>query len=68
MFTVTDGSLSVSLAEVSYAGAPYQTLVTQVQGGITKKLLRGEAPLRFNFLGGSALPLFVSGPAVRPKR
>jgi hypothetical protein len=68
MFTVTDGSLSVSLAEVSYAGAPYQTLVTQVQGGISKKLMRGEAPLRFNFLGGSALPLFVSGPTAQPTR
>jgi Pectate lyase superfamily protein/F5/8 type C domain len=68
MFTVTDGSLGVSLAEVSYAGAPYQTLVTEVQGGITKKLIRGQAPLRFSFLGGSALPLFVSRPTLRPTR
>jgi hypothetical protein len=64
MFVVTDGTLSVSLAEVAYNGAPYLNLVHQVQGGITRQLLRGQAPVRFAFLGGSALPLFVSGPAV----
>jgi Pectate lyase superfamily protein/F5/8 type C domain len=65
MFTAVDSSLGVSIAEVSYAGVPYQTLVRQVQGGLTQQLQRGQAPLRFSFLGGSALPLFVSGPAAR---
>jgi Pectate lyase superfamily protein/F5/8 type C domain len=68
MFTVTDGTLSVSLAEVAYNGAPFGNLVTQVQGGLTRQLLRGQAPVRFAFLGGSALPLFVSGPELRTKR
>jgi Pectate lyase superfamily protein len=68
MFTVTDGTLSVSLAEVSYNGAPFGTLVTQVQGGLTRQLLRGQAPLRFTFMNGSALPLFVSGPALGSRR
>ncbi len=68
MFTVTDGTLSVSLGEVAYNGAPFGNLVTQVQGGLTRQLLRGEAPLRFTFLGGSALPLFVSGPALGSRR
>jgi Pectate lyase superfamily protein/F5/8 type C domain len=68
MFTVTEGTLSVSLAEVAYNGAPYQNLVHQVQGGITRQLLRGQAPIRFTFLGGSALPLFVSGPLLNRRR
>jgi hypothetical protein len=67
MFSATDSTLGVSIAEVSYAGVPYQTLVRQVQGGMTQQLLRGQAPLRFSFLGGSALPLFVSGPVQRSR-
>jgi Pectate lyase superfamily protein len=60
MFKVTDGSLSASIAEVAYGILPYQTLASETRSGVTRQLLRGQAPLRFAFMGGSALPLFVA--------
>lgn len=62
MFTIDDGRLSASIAEIAYNVQPYTVLVRETRQGVTKSLLRGEAPLRFPFLGGSALPLFVSPP------
>lgn len=60
MFTVTDGLLSASIAEVAYGPPPYAVLVSETRGAQTRQLLRGQAPLRFSYMNGSALPLFVS--------
>jgi Pectate lyase superfamily protein/F5/8 type C domain len=62
MFTIDDSTLSVSIAEIAYKNPPYATLVKETRQGVTRSLSRGEAPLRFDYLGGSALPLFVSRP------
>ncbi len=62
LFTVDDARLSASLAEVAYGPPPYQTLVRETRHGATRSLLRGQAPLRFDFMNGSALPLFVANP------
>lgn len=62
MFGTNNGAMSVSIAEVAYNIPPFQTLVSETRNGITRKLLRGQAPVRFDFLGGSALPLFVADP------
>jgi hypothetical protein len=62
MFSVIDGAMSVSIAEVAYNTQPFLTLVSDTRNGVTRQLLRGQAPLRFTFLGGSALPLFVADP------
>jgi hypothetical protein len=60
MFTVEDSSLSVSIGEVAFGIPPYAVLVRETRAGVTRDLARGQSPLRFPFLGGSALPLFVS--------
>ncbi len=62
MFSLDNGYLGVSVAEIAYNTPPYATLVTETRQGITRVLQRGQAPLRFSFLGGSAIPLFVSRP------
>ena len=62
MFNVVNSKLSVNIAEISYGGVPFQTLVREVNAGVTRELNRNQAPLRFSFLGGSALPLFLSAP------
>lgn len=62
MFTVDEGLLSASIAEVAYGPPPYQTLVRETRQGVTRSLMRGQAPLRFSFMNGSALPLFVAHP------
>lgn len=61
MFRVENGAFSVSLAEVAYGPPPYRTLVRETRGGAVRSLERGQAPLRFSFMNGSALTLFVSG-------
>jgi Pectate lyase superfamily protein len=62
MFSISNGAMSASIAEVAYGIPPYQTLVSETRNGATRQLLRGQAPLRFAFMGGSALPLFVADP------
>ncbi len=62
MFTVVNGKLGASIAEVAYGIPPYSVLVRETRNGITRQLNRGQAPLRASFLGGSALPLFVAAP------
>lgn len=56
MFVCRDSSLSVSLGESCFAGHPYEVLVRESRGGVTRDLKRGSAPGR---TGGSVLPLFV---------
>jgi Pectate lyase superfamily protein/F5/8 type C domain/Protein of unknown function (DUF642) len=62
MFTLADSRLSATIGEIAYGVQPYSVLVQETRQGITRSLLRGQAPLRFPFLGGSALPLFVGSP------
>jgi hypothetical protein len=62
MFSISGGAMSVSIAEVAYGIQPYLTLASETRNGVNRQLLRGQAPLRFPFLGGSALPLFVADP------
>jgi Pectate lyase superfamily protein/F5/8 type C domain len=62
MFTVDNASLSATIGEIAYNNPPYSVLVRETRAGVTRELLRGQAPIRFSFLGGSALPLFVSKP------
>lgn len=67
MFSVVDSSASFSIAEVAYGPPPFPLLVRETVGGNTKLLERGQAPLRFQFMNGSAIPLYVAGrgPALR---
>jgi hypothetical protein len=62
MFTARDAALSVTLGEVCYSGDPFKLLVEQSLGGKTITLKRGEAPLRADFLQGSAIPLYTARP------
>jgi Pectate lyase superfamily protein/F5/8 type C domain len=62
MFEIEDGRLSATIGEIAYNVQPYSVLVRETRQGVTRSLLRGQAPLRFQFLGGSALPLFVGSP------
>lgn len=68
MFTVTDSRLSVSIGEVCYTGDPFTVLVRETRDGVTRQLNRGEAPLRFSFMQGSSLPLFVTRGRLLPLR
>ncbi len=61
MFTVLNGSIGATIAEVAYGPPPYGTLVQETKGGVTRSLLRGQAPFRFSFMNGSAIPLFRGG-------
>ncbi|MFZ4507369.1 MAG: hypothetical protein ACOYON_06705 [Fimbriimonas sp.] len=61
MFKVTNGSLGASIAEVAYGPPPYGTLIWETQGGTSRTLLRGDAPFRFWWMSGSAIPLFRGG-------
>lgn len=58
MFEATDSALGVTIGEVSYGPPPYGTLVKQTIGKTVKSLVRGQAPFRFSFMNGSAIPLF----------
>jgi hypothetical protein len=58
MFVVAGGSLGASISEIAYGVTPYQTLIQESKGSATRELLRGQAPFRFSFMGGSAIPLF----------
>jgi len=62
MFTVSDGTLGASIAEVAYNTPPFSVLVRETQRGIARQFARGQAPLRESFLGGSAIPLYLSAP------
>jgi hypothetical protein len=61
MFTVTDSKLGVTMSEISYGPSPYAVLVLETRLGVTKNLNRGDAPFRFSFMNGSAIPLFRAG-------
>lgn len=61
MFTTLDSSLAATIAEISYGPPPYGTLVQETRLGVTRNLLRGQAPFRFSFMNGSAIPLFRGG-------
>jgi hypothetical protein len=65
MFTVRDAQLSVSLGEVCYTGDPFTSLVLETRNGVTRELVRGQAPFRFSFMQGSSLPLFRAGGSLR---
>jgi hypothetical protein len=62
MFTVNESRLSATIGEIAYGVQPYSILVSETRQGVTRTLPRGQAPLRFPFLGGSAIPLFVGSP------
>lgn len=66
MFAVTDSTLSVSIGEVCYTFDPYTVLVRETQRGVTRELVRGQAPFRFSFMQGSDLPLFRAQVQPRP--
>jgi hypothetical protein len=67
MFVNTESSLSAVIGEVCYTGDPFRELVRETRSSVTRTLKRGEAPLRFSFMQGSAIPLYVGArPAVRP--
>ncbi len=59
MFVNNESSVSLTIGEVSYTGDPFAVLVKETRGGVTKTLNRGDAPLRYSFLQGSALPLYT---------
>jgi hypothetical protein len=59
MFVSKNARVSYTLGEVCYSGDPFRVLVQQLRGDETKKLDRGQAPLRPQFLQGSEIPLFV---------
>lgn len=61
MFRAVGSDLSVSIGEVAYGVQPFQILVQEVRGSRTRNLTRGQAPFRFSFMTGSALPLFSTG-------
>ncbi len=62
MFTARDAALSVTLGEVCYSGDPFQTLVVQTIDTKGETIRRGDAPLRPEFLQGSAIPLYTGQP------
>ena len=59
MFIVDNARFSTTLGEVCYSGDPYTVLVQETRGLKTRELLRGQAPMRYSFMNGSALPLYV---------
>jgi hypothetical protein len=61
MFTSVDSKVSLSLAEVAYGPTPYGILVRETKGGVTRELLRGQAPFRYSWMNGSAVLLFRGG-------
>ncbi|MDX2065179.1 MAG: glycosyl hydrolase family 28-related protein [Fimbriimonadaceae bacterium] len=66
MFTITNAQASLSIAEVAYGPPPYQTLVRETQGLSTGTLVRNQAPLRYSFMNGSAIPLYCAGLPTMP--
>lgn len=57
MFIVEDGSLSLAgIRETNFNSAPYQNLIRETRGGVTRELVAGQANFGIN---GSGFPLFV---------
>lgn len=61
MFIVQDGELSFTLGEwVTKKGAPFDVIVRETRGGVTKELSRREVPRRAH---GSSVVLFSTSDA-----
>lgn len=58
MFTSVDSSVSLSIAEVNFAFDPFQLIVQETRGGVTRTLGKSDVPQR-RFVPGSMLPLYV---------
>ena len=65
MFFVDDSEATFHLAEDSFSGQPFQTIVTEVRGGKTLRLYsiptKGTLPLPER-LSGILLPFFTARP------
>ena len=55
MFINRDSSVWVAMGEVCYTGNPFRVLVREERDGKIREWKRGEVPVRFDFLQGSAL-------------
>ena len=56
MFVIDNASASFTIGEAAFNGKPYEILVRETRGGVTKELRRADAPGR---MGGCLLPLYV---------
>ena len=58
MFVIEEANASFSVGEVNYTSDPFQILVVETRGGITRSLTKSQTPQR-RYDPGSMLPLYV---------